>query len=259
MMTGWWTTGSRGWSPRSLLGLSILIPLLLFGWTAWRERARTLDDAERTAERTVAALHEQMVKVLETHELVLDEVAREIEGRSWDEIERDFGLWRALLRINNKLEQIRSINLIDGQGRIRMTTRRFPAPDVYVADRDFFHAQKERDAGTYVSAPFTGRLSDDRPIGLSRRRATADGGFDGIIQISAAVSYLTSFWEQFAPDIAHVIPLVRADGEVIARYPSLHVPERLSTSGPFLSRALRQPQGTYTAVSQVDGVERLNA
>ena len=88
MMTGRWSNGSRGWSLRTLLGLSILIPLLLFGWTAWRERARTLDDAERTAVRTVAALHEHAVKVLETHELVLDEVSRQIEGHSWGELER---------------------------------------------------------------------------------------------------------------------------------------------------------------------------
>ena len=36
-------------------------------------------------------------------------------------------------------------------------------------------------------------------------------------------------------------------------------PERLDPNGPFLSRALKQPTGTYTAVSQVDGIERLNA
>jgi signal transduction histidine kinase/ActR/RegA family two-component response regulator len=259
MMAGWWPTGARGWSLRTLLGLSIMILLLLFGWTAWRERTRTLDDAERTAVRTVAALHEHAVKVLETHELVLDEVSRQIEGRSWDEVERDAGLWRHLSQVNDRLEQVRAINLVDGQGRIRMSTSRFPAPDIQLDDRDYFQAQKEHDAGTYVSAPYDGRIVPDRLIGLSRRRPTADGSFDGVIHIAVPVSYFTSFWEQFAPDIAHVIPLVRADGEVIARYPALHDLERLSTTGPFLARALRAPQGTYTAVSPVDGVERLTA
>jgi signal transduction histidine kinase len=259
MVARWWSALLGGWSLRTFLGLSIMIPLVLFGWTAWRERERILDDAERTAVRTVAALHENAVKVLDTHELVLDDVAAHIEGRSWDEIEHDASLWRYLARISGKLEQIHSINLIDGTGRVRLTTLRFPAPASTAADRDYFQAQKERDAGTFVSTPYVGRFSGDRLVGLSQRRPTADGGFDGIVHLAVPVARLTSFWEQFAPDIAHVIPLVRADGTLIARYPAPDNPERLSTSGPFLSRALKEPQGVYTAVSQVDGVERLNA
>ena len=88
MMAGWWTTGARGWSLRTLLGVSITIILLLFGWTAWRERTRTLDDAERTAVRTVAALHEQAVKVLETHELVKVRIGTECPDERHDVAER---------------------------------------------------------------------------------------------------------------------------------------------------------------------------
>lgn len=259
MIARWWHTRSRGWSLRTLLGLSVLIPLLLFGWAALRERERTLGEAERTAARTVAALHENVAKVLGTHELALDDIAYHIAGRSWEEIERDEGLWRYLVRISRKLEQIRSINLIDATGRVRLTSKRFPAPAISAADRDYFSSQKAGDAGTFVSAPYAGKLSGERLIGLSRRRAAADGSFDGIVHISVPAASFTSFWEQFAPDVAHTISLMRADGAAIARYPTTAGPEPLGAGDPSLSRALREPQGVHIAISPVGGIERLTA
>jgi signal transduction histidine kinase/ActR/RegA family two-component response regulator len=242
-----------------VLFLSVALPISLFFWTAWRERGQALEEGERTAVRTLAALHEQALKVLETHELVLDEIARQTGTTSWEAIENDRSLWEYLFQVDQRLEQVSAITLVDGLGRVRMTTSRFPAPVVSVADRDYFLAQRDRDAGTYVSAPQTGRLRDERLVVLSRRRTGPNGGFEGVIAMTIPVSYFTGFWEQFAPNIAHVIPLVRADGQIIARYPATNNPERLDIGGPFLSRALVQPRGVYTATSLVDGIESLNA
>ncbi|HYG88035.1 MAG TPA: ATP-binding protein [Azospirillum sp.] len=252
-----WT--SRGWPLQALFGLSVILPVSLFAWTAWSSRVQELRDAERTAVRTVSALHEHIVKVLDTHEVVLAEINRRIEGRSWDDIENDTRLREDLARIEANIGQIQAISLIDGEGRPRVTTLPSRLPGLTVADRDYFTAQRERDAGTYISAPFTGRATQQRSVGVSRRRTAPDGRFDGIVLLSVPVSYITAFWEQFAPTIAHVIPLVRADGQVIARHPASNTPEKLKTDGPFLSRALKEPKGVYTAVSQVDGIERLNA
>lgn len=218
-----------------------------------------LEDAEKTAVRTVTALHEHIVKVLDTHEVVLGQVLSRIEGRSWDDIESDAKLRADLVRIEKSMDQIQTIALIDGNGRIRVSTLPLREPDGTVTDRDYFKAQQEQDVGTYISAPFTGRTTWQPVVGISRRRTAPDGGFDGIVLVSIPVSYITAFWEQFSPTIAHVIPLVRSDGQVIARHPAPETPERLNPKGPFLGRALKEPKGVYTAVSQVDGVERLNA
>jgi hypothetical protein len=71
----------------AILFLSVAFPITLFGWTTWREREWTLADAERIAARTTAALHEHAAKVLENHELVLDELNRQTSRRSWEDIE----------------------------------------------------------------------------------------------------------------------------------------------------------------------------
>ncbi|HYG89176.1 MAG TPA: ATP-binding protein [Azospirillum sp.] len=251
--------GRRNWSLLALLGLSVLIPLALFAWTAWSSRTQELADAERTAVRTVTALHEHIAKVLDTHEVVLNELDHRMEDRSWDDIENDARLRENLKRLERSMDQIQAISLIDGDGRVRLSTLPKPPRGFTLQDRDYFQAQKERDAGTYISAPFAGKATQQWLIGISKRRVTPDGRFDGIVLISVPVSYITAFWEQFAPTIAHVIPLVRADGQILARYPALNTPEKLKTNGPFLSRALKEPKGVYTALSQVDGVERLNA
>ncbi|HEV7369646.1 hybrid sensor histidine kinase/response regulator, partial [Arenibaculum sp.] len=251
--------GSRDRPLWVLFALSILLPLSLFVWTAVTSYREELADAERTATRTATALHEHVSRVLDTHEVVLDEIDRRIAGRSWEDIESDAGLRKDLVRIERSLEQIGIIALVDESGRVRATSRGVAPPAAPIADRDYFEAQRERDAGTYVGAPFVSRVTGERLVALSRRRTTPDGSFDGIVQVAVPISYMTGFWKQFVPTIAHVIPFVRADGRVIARYPAINNPEWLDTTGPFLSRALRNPRGVYTAASQVDGVERLNA
>lgn len=70
-----------------LLAFSAVLPLALFAGIAWNSRDHALDDAERSAVRTVRALHEHAAKVLESHEIMLAEAIRRIEGRPWDEVE----------------------------------------------------------------------------------------------------------------------------------------------------------------------------
>jgi hypothetical protein len=58
------------------------------------------------------------------------------------------------------------------------------------------------------------------PMGISRRRTTPDGTFDGTVHIAVAVSYFTEFWTKA---ISHkdgaMVGLIRTDGEVLARLP----------------------------------------
>jgi signal transduction histidine kinase len=242
-----------------MMGLSAALPLALFGWIAWSERGRAMAEAERTAVRTVWALHEHAAKVFETHELVLAEVARQVEGRSWEELEADERLWAYVSRVVAELDQITAIRLADATGRVRMTTAAFPAPEgPTMAERSFFRFHREGGAGTRFAAAWP---EAERSISISRGLADgAAGGFVGVVQVAVPLDYFNNFWRRFTPTSGHVIPLVHSDGEVLARYPTvLQGRERLNLRGPFLSRALAQREGVYVAVSQVDGVERLNA
>ena len=245
------------WSLRGLLVLSILLPALLFGWTAWDRYGQMLDEAEKTATRTVALLSEHVAGVFETHEVLLREVDRRIRGRSWEEIERDATLWSDLHDIKSDMRQIVHLLLVDGSGRVRASSDG-RALMLDVADRSYFLAQKAPDAGTYMSASFKGRISGSQIIGISRRRSMADGSFDGVIVASVPAALFAGFWEKTVPTIAHDIPLIRADGEVILSYPAKSAGEA-GSDGSFLERVSAASTGFSDAVSRIDGIRRLTA
>lgn len=245
------------WSLLILLAFTAMLPLALFAGIAWSERGHALAEAERSAVRTVWALHEHAAKVLQTHEIMLAEVTRRIEGRSWDDVERDRRLWADLSLMTADIGYATSIMLVDAQGLIRMTTAAFPvAEGMQIADQDSFRFHRDGGSGTYVG-PARTSANGTRTISVSRRLPArpgqAAGEFGGIVRMVIPVAEFTNFWARFAPTIAHVVPLVRSDGQVIARHPAPATPERLSINGPFLSRALAQREGTYRAVSLVDG------
>ncbi|NOG71032.1 ATP-binding protein [Roseicella sp. DB1501] len=242
-----------------LLGFSVLLPLGLFVWTAWSERRQALEDAEHAARRTIAVLHEHAARVFDTSELVLSEVGRQTEGLGWDDIARDIRLWNYLQRVAGDLGQQIDITLADGEGRVRMTTIRFPAArgDSLLGSEEF-EALRARQ-----SLPFVGLQPETplapRQITLSRRRINADGRFDGILRVSIPVAQFTTFWARYAPTIRYLVTLARSDGRVITRGPADREVERLSPTGPFLGRAVAQREGSYSGASPIDGVQRLTA
>lgn len=77
--------------------------------------------------RTAAVLHEHAARVLETNELVLSEILRQLEERHWEDVARDGRFWTYLLRAAGDLGQPTGIVLADAEGRVRMTTTCFPA------------------------------------------------------------------------------------------------------------------------------------
>jgi signal transduction histidine kinase/CheY-like chemotaxis protein len=247
------------WIFPALLFLSVVLPGALFVWMARAEHQHVFGEAERTAERTVSSLLDHALKVFETHELIIEQVEARIHGRSWDDIEGDRSLQEILARTAARFDQVHLIGVADSDGQLRLVTTDVPLEGHNVADRDYFQSLSNSDADTYISAVHQSRLTGEDLITLSRRRVGPNGSFDGITFVSAPLTYFTTFWEQVAPEVAHIVPLVRADGQIIARFPALNNPERLDVAGPFLSRALVEPRGTYTAVSLVDGVERLNS
>ena len=242
-----------------LVVLAVVLPSVLLGGMAWRERVALLEQARSTAEHTVLALAEHTESVLDGATMLVRSVDRAIAGKSWVEISSDQELHTYLSSMRDEFASIASIIIVDAQGTVRATSLA-RGLGVSVDEQDYFRDAREHKNGeVFVSGPHTGRISGLRQFAVVLSRRTSAGEFDGLIYVGIPLAHFTSFWKDFAPTLPHVVPLVRADGELLARYPAQQNPARLSVTGPFLSRALVQPKGFYTAVSLVDGVERLNA
>jgi two-component system, NtrC family, sensor kinase len=243
-----------------LLALALVLPALLVSAVAWHERNVLLREGEQIARRTSSALTEHALKVLETHALVLEQIDSQIRGRSWDDIAGDQRLQSGLATVVDKFSQVTSIALVDAEGRLRQSSAAERGHGVSVLDRDYFAAHRDGTADRiFISETFQGRIRGVDVFTVSMRRTTDDGSFDGLIIVGVDLDYFTSFWTQFAPSLAYVIPLMRADGMMLVRYPA-DKPRKLAPTAPFMRQIAANPDGGfYVATSQLDGVERMNA
>jgi signal transduction histidine kinase len=248
------------WRQRSLLVLAGVVPSLLAGWFALHQRAQVIAEAHESGQRSVVALEQHAANVVDAHALILRQLDILTRGRSWDQIRNDELLRATLAAFSRELTQVATIGITDANGRLITNSFGSKADGISVSDRDYFLAHsKGSPVGMFVSEAFTGRASAIRQFALSIRRATPDGDFAGVIFTTVPLEHFTQFWRGFTPSGGHLIPMVRPDGAVIVRYPSTESPQHLDPQGPFVSHLTRSRKGLYTAVSLVDGVERINA
>ena len=129
--------------------------------------------------------------------------------------------------------------------------------------RELWTAQRDADHGTFISETYIGRLTGRLNFGISRRRTTPSGAFDGTVHVAVASSYFSDFWSQATKGrTGVVVALIRTDGAVLAHYPVIDgpVPAFLPQASPFMRRLAEDPRGgTYRARSALDGAERIYA
>ena len=138
-----------------------------------------------------------------------------------------------------------------------------PSLDLPSAHREFWSAQRQADQGTYISRSYLGSQTGRINFGISRRRTTRDGKFDGTVHVAVAVSYFYEFWKEAVaqkPDAS--IGLIRSDGEMLARFPDNGRPmQGLNPASSHFMAQLRngQADGVYRAISSVDQIQRIYA
>lgn len=246
---------------RGLLALALALPLLVVTWYCWQQRMQVLEETNRTASRSVVALEQHAGNMLDSHTLILRQLDEMTQGRSGSDINDDVRLKQTVIGLTKDFPQVSVVGLADAEGRLWLSSVQGAAKNSSVADRDYFLAQKNGapSKALYISEAFTGRLNGERQFSVSLRRSTPSGGFDGIIFATVPLKYLTQFWQQFIPSEGHLIPLVRSDGAVLARYPLADTLKRLPPQGKFMTQIRKAPRGLFTAASPVDGVERIDA
>jgi signal transduction histidine kinase len=238
-----------------LVVASVAIPLALFSGAAWLNYRDVRADGRQTVLRTTAIMHEHARKVFDTVELVLDLVEAETGNKSWDEIAAP-ETSRRLRALNARFDQIVSIWIADRDGFVRAGSRDWDR-SISIADREFFAVHVQRDVGTYVSGPFTGRATHTPSFAVSRRRPGRDG-FDGTVHVALSSAYFESFYAEAVPKTGHLAILIRNDGKILARHPEVSGdppgPEQVAL---LRSIAEAGSSDAFQGISPIDGVERL--
>ncbi|BCJ90963.1 hybrid sensor histidine kinase/response regulator [Terrihabitans soli] len=243
-----------------LLVASVVLPVLLFAGFSYLSYRAHYVGAETRLAQTLDVVHEHMRKVLEAHELAALHISDLLAGKSDADIRRDELVFHArLATLKNAMPQVRDLRVLDAGGRPVVSASIYPfttAGDV--TEADFFRVHRSEGPNIYISEVMTSRNRVGSFFLETRRWEDADGNFRGIVAISVEPSYYHRFFSGFPQ--GNVFSLVREDGAVLARYPDpgIDAPARLPAGRGLLSEIAQSPdQGTYRAISSVDGVERI--
>jgi two-component system NtrC family sensor kinase len=203
-------------------------------------------------------LTEHALKVFESVERSIAEVNEVVRDMSDERIAaNEENLHRRFERLANSSEQIKSVWIFDRHGHALVNSLTYPAPSIDFSDRDYFKAHIDRDIGIYV-----GEVLRPRPpyggapfFGVSRRRSSPDGNFNGVIQASILPEYFSGFYARIGREAGSYASLIREDGLILARYPS-HDITALSPNGDLLKTIRANPEGALLLTSKLDNVER---
>jgi two-component system NtrC family sensor kinase len=239
---------------------SLTLPLALFVFASAVSWISVNGTADREIERSLNVVHEHALKVFETIDRSLSEIAEIVKGIPDAGItSREEALHLRLKQLADALPQLKSAWIFDARGHALVNSIVVPAPDIDFSDRDYFQAHVAGDIGTYIGIALTPRPPyQGAPFfGVSRRRSNEDGSFAGVIQASVLPEYFENFYALIGSEPGSFFALGLTDGRVLARYPAADRELRVDRNGPVGQKLGANPKaGLITVTSPTDNIER---
>ena len=245
-----------------LMVASLVIPAALLVYASYNDYRDVYAVADERIDRSLDVLQEQGLKVFETVDRIFPEVNEVVRGMSDAEIRAtQASLTPRLQRIVGVMPQVQSIVLIGRDGRLLAASLpQAMQNNADFSDRDYFKAQVGSNIGTYVGDVHASKLQAAGAdlFDVSRRLASPDGAFRGVIAVAVRPRYFADFYSMIEQAPGNFYALVRADGVELARYPAGSQPARQLSPGSKLRLAIGRDEthGLYSTKSEVDGRER---
>jgi PAS domain S-box-containing protein len=215
---------TRRASSRSLLLVfSVLVIVMLVGMAAALMvylRATALRDADHQMTNLGAVLAEQTARTVQSVELMIGVMDERL--RTFVRDDADPAVVHAWLggRVAG-LPQIKQVTVIGPDGRVRFSSRYYPAPDVWLGDRPHFMHHRDARSGEQLAIDAVhSRLTGAWMIVVSRRLERADGSFAGVIDVDLDPDYFETVYKSATVTEGAAITLLRADTTVLVRYPA---------------------------------------
>ncbi len=240
---------------------AIVIPVTLFSYVAWLTYRNTAAHTDEQLWANLGVMSEHTAGIFQSIELAFTAVDAVAGNLTDDQIKAaEPGLHERLSKLEKASLAADAILIVDKNGHSLVSSAVSPIPaTVSVADRDYFAAQKERDAGTFVGALLTPRVRQGEFFGVSRRRPLQDGEFNGVIMIAVTPKVFIDFYTQLEHDAqGGGFSLARRNGDILARYPP--APNGIKKFGPksgFMLNVAEHPGGAIlTTSNSLTGIER---
>jgi signal transduction histidine kinase len=238
---------------------ALLLPVLFFALASALSYRTTYALADERIERSLDVLQEEALKVFQSMDLALDTIENMLAGLSEADIRgNEERLHMRLRQIQSALPEVQSIWVFGPTGHPQVITRDYPAP--YAEDfgmLDYFAAPRDSPPGVYVGSIHESVSGGQPYFTFDRARHDAQGKFIGVIEMSLLPSNFSRFYSHLLSGEGLQFALVRDDGVMLARFPSITGEVRLGEHSGFQrSIAIAPAGGFYTSVGGNDNVER---
>jgi len=213
---------------RWVTGAGVLLIVLMIGADSY-EALQDYDTAIRRSEDTQLAIAratgEQTARMVQEIDVMLANQAQRWGAADVTAAAREAARERLQADVT-RFPFVHSMEIIGRDGRMLATTAPGPDDDADYSDRHFFAVLEHSTPGTlYIGKPVG---QDYRTFALGRAIRDRYGAFAGVVLARVAFEYLTGFYATISVDSS--IRLVREDGVVLARYPTLVSDEEVSSS-----------------------------
>lgn len=231
--------------------VSLLLMLGLWLSTSYRDAVR------RTEERAIAAS-----KIVAGNVSLLDSLARQALQRI-DETLGENLTPQASAAVRNINEAVADLPgqvkayVVDERGSTLYSTDPMVKP-INIIDRPYF-SDLAKGAKQHISSLLISRLNGEQIFAFSHR-LERNGRFAGAAVVSFEVGgVLADVWGAVDLGPNSTVSFVRSDGQLVARYPLADGPLDMSKYVLFTDYLIKASDGTYEAISPVDGAHRIVA
>lgn len=245
-----------------LLLASILVSAavaILIAITLLQSREEAWDKARQSSRNIVGAISQNISYKIQLYSFLLDDIVDAAGGVPGDlnhQTLRGF-LDRAFI----VTPYIGSLVVLDRQGNITADAGQEKPRSGRFSDRDYFQVHEAtRSESVYISEPYLSRMRNGDPsVALSRRLDDRHGRFAGIVLAAIRLAYFRELFRDLELGPKGALSLVKLDGTLVLREPSIDgtgdVGRNLASS-PIFEKMRMASTGSFTAVAQLDGVER---
>jgi len=244
----------------SAAGALIALGILLLSCAAlWSDRQEDWRMAEQSAQNVRTTLASDIARTLHLYDLAILGAAEAIRTPGFDRAGMALK-YRLLFARSEATEYLGAMLVLDERGNIRYDSSSTFARAGNFADREYFRVHRDRDdVGLYISLPYESRLRGGiKSIALSRRMFNPDGTFAGVVVGALRLDYFTEKFQSLALGEKSAVALLRLDGMLIVREPSLANDIGVDLSGSENVRRFQaQNQGSFVGTATTDGVQRL--
>jgi diguanylate cyclase (GGDEF)-like protein/PAS domain S-box-containing protein len=229
------------------------------GWATWQAYQRSTEGAVATTQNLVRVLKQHTERTVESVDMLLKIVARELGPDSADPVKRSLAM-DELAYLTQDVPHVLSLRLLDSKSTEPLFEFVRTHPVGQLADRDAQQAHASaRFLGLYVGRPFRDTASGAWVVGLSRRITGREGTPGQVVIAHVSLDYLQQFYDSVQVGENGSITLVRSDGIVLARRPfdAANVGRDITGSALFREQLPQNNSGTYETPAVNDGIVRV--